>query len=341
MVTLMNGSALPVVDLSLATGSMLRGQVLAAARDVGAFYVRGHGVPRSLAVGVLEMARRLFALPAAQLREIENVRSPQFRGYSRPGGEHTGGRPDWREQFDVGLERPAVKLGPDDAAYLRLIGPNQWPAALPELRATTLAWQAEARRVSLVVMRLLAAALGQDEGYFDRWFDEEAAVYLKLMRYPGRGDAGDGQGIGVHRDYGYLGLLAQDEIGGLQVQARDGGWIDVCPRQGAFVVTGGEMLEVATDGYLKAPPHRVASPPAGVDRYSAAFFLAPRLDAVVEPMTLPPGLANKTTGISQDPDNPLLAAYGENALMGWLRSHPRVVERWWAGLDDRARASSD
>jgi isopenicillin N synthase-like dioxygenase len=115
----------------------------------------------------------------------------------------------------------------------------------------------------------------------------------------------------------------------------------VCPRQGAFVVTGGEMLEVATDGYLKAPPHRVASPPAGVDRYSAAFFLAPRLDAVVEPMTLPPGLANKTTGISQDPDNPLLAAYGENALMGWLRSHPRVVERWWAGLDDRARASSD
>ncbi|MGH3845413.1 MAG: isopenicillin N synthase family oxygenase, partial [Pseudonocardiaceae bacterium] len=67
----------------------------------------------------------------------------------------------------------------------------------------------------------------------------------------------------------------------------------------------------------------------GTDRYSAALFLAPRLEAVVEPMALPMHLAAEATGVSRDPDNPLLAAYGENALMGWLRSHPNVVERWW------------
>jgi isopenicillin N synthase-like dioxygenase len=95
------------------------------------------------------------------------------------------------------------------------------------------------------------------------------------------------------------------------------------------VVNIGEMLEIATRGYLRATSHRVVSPATGVDRYSAAFFLAPRLDAVVEPLTLPPGLAARARGVTEDPDNPLLAAYGEKALLGWLRSHPRVAERWW------------
>jgi isopenicillin N synthase-like dioxygenase len=278
----------------------------------------------------MELTRRLFALPEECLVEVENVRSPQFRGYSRLGGEHTGGRRDWREQFDVGLERLQLTLGPGDAAYLRLIGPNQWPVALPQLRFVVLSWQDCARRVCLRVMRALAAGLGQCPDYFDRWFDDEAAVYLKLMHYPGRAAGADRQGIGVHRDYGYLGLLQQDDVGGLQVLAGDGSWLEASPHPGEFVVVVGEMLEVATDGYLKAAPHRVLSPRAGTDRYSAAFFLAPRLDAVVEPMALPTQLAAEATGVSRDPDNPLLAAYGENALMGWLRSHPNVVERWWS-----------
>jgi isopenicillin N synthase-like dioxygenase len=55
---------------------------------------------------------------------------------------------------------------------------------------------------------------------------------------------------------------------------------------GTFVVNIGEMLEIATQGYLKATRHRVVNPPA-VDRYSFPFVLAPRLDAVVEPIPLP------------------------------------------------------
>ncbi|WP_425302835.1 2-oxoglutarate and iron-dependent oxygenase domain-containing protein [Nocardia wallacei] len=68
--------------------------------------------------------------PAAR-RELR----AQFHGCSRVGGEHTRGRPDWREQFDAGPERPPLELGPGDPRYLRLIGPNQWTTALPELRA--------------------------------------------------------------------------------------------------------------------------------------------------------------------------------------------------------------
>src|SRR2546427_9048344 len=43
-----------------------------------------------------------------------------------------------------------------------------------------------------------------------------------------------------------------------------------------FVSNIGEMLELATNGYLRANVHRVLVPRAGVQRYSIAYFLAPR-----------------------------------------------------------------
>ena len=329
--------ALPLIDISRLRGSArdraaLLAELRAAAHDVGFFYVVGHGVSEDVTNGIFEVARRFFALPLERRLEIENLNSPQFRGYTRVGTEHTGGSPDWREQIDIGPERAVLPRVDGAPAWQRLIGPNQWPVALPELKDATLAWQAEALRVSREVLRALAAALGQDEGYFDTWFDDEAATHVKIIHYPGRATDTADQGVGAHKDYGYLALLQQDDIGGLQVQARDGTWIDAVAVPGSFVFNIGEMLEIATQGYLTATRHRVVSPVAGVDRYSVPFFLGPRLDAVVEPLTLPAELATGARGVTDDPDNPLLAAFGENALVGWLRSHPRVAQRWWSDV---------
>ncbi|MFE1451363.1 isopenicillin N synthase family dioxygenase [Streptomyces olivaceoviridis] len=329
--------ALPVIDISRfrapdADRDAFLAELRSAAHEVGFFYVTGHGVPAPLRDEVLSAARAFFALPEERRLEIENLNSPQFRGYTRTGTEYTAGSADWREQIDIGPEREALALGPDDPDYLRLIGPNQWPSALPELRDIVLRWQAEALRVSREVLRALAASLGQDEGYFDQWFDDEAAVHVKIVHYPPRAAEDADQGVGAHKDYGYLALLQQDEVGGLQVRREDGEWIDAVPVPDAFVFNIGEMLEIATQGYLKATQHRVVSPQAGVHRYSIPFFLGPRLDAVVKPLNLPAELAALSRGVTDDPDNPLLAAFGENAVVGWLRSHPRVAERWWSDV---------
>lgn len=190
---------LPVIDISrfrdpAADRAALLAELRYAAREVGFFYVVGHGVDPELRARALDVSRRFFALPEADRLAVENVNSPQFRGYTRTGTEYTQGGPDWREQLDIGPERDALTLGPADPAYLRLVGPNQWPAALPELREIVLAWQAEALRVSREVLRALAAALGQDTGYFDEWFDDEAAVHVKVVHYPGRPSAEVDQG---------------------------------------------------------------------------------------------------------------------------------------------------
>ncbi|MFJ8492705.1 isopenicillin N synthase family dioxygenase [Streptomyces sp. NPDC094038] len=336
-------TALPVLDISRfrapdADHDAFLAELRAAAHEVGFFYVTGHGVPAALREEVLSAARRFFALPEEQRLEIENLNSPQFRGYTRTGTEYTAGSADWREQIDIGPERAALDTGPADPDYLRLIGPNQWPSALPELRDIVLRWQAEALRVSREVLRALAAALGQGEGYFDQWFDDEAAVHVKIVHYPPRTAEDEDQGVGAHKDYGYLALLQQDEVGGLQVQREDGTWIDAVPVPDAFVFNIGEMLEIATQGYLKATQHRVVSPQPGVHRYSIPFFLGPRLDAVVKPLNLPEELAALSRGVTDDPGNPLLAAFGENAVVGWLRSHPRVAERWWSDVLSKREA---
>jgi len=186
----------------------------------------------------------------------------------------------------------------------------------------------EMARLALDVTEVLAAALGLRRGALRGFFDGGDSI-MRLNHYPACRQPHLTLGTGPHRDPTSLTLLHQDDVGGLQVRDAAGGWIDVTPLPGAFVVNIGEMLEIATGGYLRATDHRVVSPAAGVDRYSIPFFLGPRLDAVVEPLRLPPDLAARARGVTQDPDNPLLAAFGEKALLGWLRSHPRVAERWW------------
>jgi isopenicillin N synthase-like dioxygenase len=87
---------------------------------------------------------------------IENVRSPQFRGYTRLGHEYTNGHADLRDQLDIGHELPAARLGPGDPAWLRLRGPNQWPDALPDLRPAVLAWMAALEAVGRTVLHGVA-----------------------------------------------------------------------------------------------------------------------------------------------------------------------------------------
>jgi isopenicillin N synthase-like dioxygenase len=301
-------------------------QLRSAAREVGFFYITGHGVQPDLLHALLAESRAFFALPQAEKLAVEMVRSPHFRGYNRVAWERTRGLPDWREQLDIGPERAALPRTADLPAWARLQGPNQWPAALPQLRPLVLRWQTAAMAVLARLMRAFAAALGQPEDALEPLYGDEPHYLIKLIRYPGRETTASDQGVGAHKDAGLLTLLLQDEEGGLQVETADG-WIDVEPRSGTFVVNIGELLELASDGYLRATLHRVAVPKAGAERISVAFFLGARLDATVPLLNLPPSLAAQARGPESDPNNPLFRSVGQNYLKGRLRSHPDVARR--------------
>ncbi|MFB7978893.1 isopenicillin N synthase family dioxygenase [Streptomyces vinaceus] len=321
--------ALPVIDLSQVDDPAQRADFLkklhAVARDTGFLYLTGHGITEAETARILELTRAFFALPEADRLAVSNLNSPHFRGYTRIGHELTGGASDWRDQLDVGAERPAPALGPDDPAFLWLEGPNQWPQALPELRPVVLEWQARLAAVAHRLLRELLTSIGAPSDFFDAAFADRPHLHTKLIRYPGSAPSGAGQGVGAHKDYGFLTLLLQDGVGGLQVRQGDG-FLDIPPLPGAFVVNLGELLEIATEGYLVATDHRVVSPPGAVERYSVPFFYNPRLDAVIE--TVPGEYLRSAPGVAHDASNPLHAQYGRNELKGWTRAHPAVARRW-------------
>lgn len=330
-----SSESLPVLDLSRADDPALRDSfrkdLHAAARDSGFLHLTGHGVTAAETSRILELTRAFFALPEADRLAVSNLNSPHFRGYTRIGHELTGGASDWRDQLDVGAERPAPAVGPDDPAYLWLEGPNQWPEALPELRDVVLQWQARLAAVAHRLLQELLASIGAPADFFDAAFADRPHLHTKLIRYPGSAPSGADQGVGAHKDYGFLTLLLQDSVGGLQV-VRDGAFLDVPPMPGAFVVNLGELLEIATEGYLTATDHRVVSPAGEVERYSVPFFYNPRLDAVVE--TVPGDYLRSAPGVAHDASNPLHAEYGRNELKGWVRAHPGVARRWHPELVD-------
>jgi non-haem dioxygenase in morphine synthesis N-terminal len=197
-------TALPVVDLRVGAGR-LRERLREAAHEVGFFYLTGHDVPETLTSRLLRAARRLFELPQADKDAVAMVRSPHFRGYTRLGGELTLGEVDWREQVDIGPERPPIG-GAGKPDYLWLQGPNQWPAGLPDLPGIVDEWDAAMSAVARTVLGHLAAALGSPPDAFDSAFAETPATLIKIIRYPAR--AATSQGVGAHRDSGVLTLLS-------------------------------------------------------------------------------------------------------------------------------------
>jgi isopenicillin N synthase-like dioxygenase len=313
-------TALPVVDLR-ADPAALRERLRSVAHEVGFFHLTGHGVSEQLTDRLLTEARRLFALPQADKDAVAMRNSPHFRGYTRLGGELTGGVVDWREQIDIGPERRPLT---DPAeSYLRLQGPNQWPVGLPELPDVVAEWDAALAEVGRTLLRHWATSLGSPADVFDEAFADTPATLIKIVRYPAQADSP--QGVGAHRDAGVLTLLlAEPGSRGLQVRGPDGAWIDVDPLPGAFIVNIGEMLEIASGGYLRATEHRVKL--SSRVRISVPYFFNPRLDAGIPVLTLPDDLAAHARGVSADPSNEqIFAVYGRNAWKSRLRAHPDVA----------------
>ncbi|PZM15500.1 isopenicillin N synthase family dioxygenase [Rhizobium tubonense] len=339
-------STLPIFDLRRFTpGHPKRNEALDALRQVsrstGFFYLTGHGIAQEEIDHLTRLARRFFSLPAEEKLEIEMRKSPHFRGYNRAGFEYTRGTQDWREQVDFGAEREKLQLTSGDPPWKRLIGPNQFPTALPELRPAVLKWIDDVTAVGLKVLQAFSAALGQKPDVFAPIYSKGPNQLLKIVRYPGRDQTESDQGVGAHKDGGFVTILLQDVVGGLQVDDGQGGWIDAPPLRGTFVVNIGELLELASNGYLKANIHRVVTPPAGGDRLSIPFFLGANLSASIPVLDLPPALAAEVPGVTQDPLNPLFREVGRNVLKSRLRSHPDVAKAHHADLlEEKEKALS-
>lgn len=256
---------IPLIDLREADAAQ---QIDRALREAGFLAVTGHGISPAVVQRAFDAGRRFFALPEEVKQRWHIDRWPLRRGFDPVGWQalDPAQPPDLKESFYLGVEA---------------IGPNQWPDVdgfRSALEAYSAAMEALARRM----MGLFEQALGLPAGHFDGWMRHPTCT-TRLLHYPPNAAAAlPGQiGCGAHTDWGALTLLAQDDAGGLQVQAKDGTWIDVTPMPGSFVVNAGDMTQRFTNDRWQSTLHRVVQ---GRERWSMAYFFDLDAEASVEPL---------------------------------------------------------
>ena len=265
-------------------------QVDTALREWGFLYIVNHGVTEVQMAKAFGLAKALFELPLEQKQAIDIRASRWHHGWGGVGVEQLeDGMPgDLKESFDMGrhleLDHALAQRG------LMVYGPNQYPD-IPGWREAVDAHYEMMLELGLRMLGAVAVALELPPDFFSSRFKDTVSV-LRFLHYPPASErtSKDQLGAGAHSDYGCMTLLAQDQIGGLQVLSPKNEWIDATPVAGSFVVNIGDMMALWTNDRYRATKHRVQSA-ARADRYSIPFFVEPDYDTHVEviPSCVPSG----------------------------------------------------
>jgi len=303
-------------------------------------------VSKSDTACVVDYAHKLFDLSQGAKDKIRMVNSPYSLGYTRLGTEITKGRTDQREQYDFAT-RHVNRWKPGDPEYLKLWGPAQWPEEedLPGFQTTFLRYLDQVADLSNEFVGFMAEAFQIDPKEMNVFFEEPNLMQhrAKVVKYPTLDDVSSDQGVGPHFDSGFLTFLLQaSPHAGLQVQNLSGQWIDVPPIENTFVVNIGKGLENVTRGLTRATSHRVLSPPKGSSpRYSVPFFqnIAQQIRLSEINLKIPPEILALGDGRGNlgATDSINYTEYdrepaGKVSLIGRIKSHPDVAERYYPDL---------
>jgi len=261
-------TAIPILDL----GPWLDGEPGALDRlaadlrkaclEVGFYFITNHGVPQDLVDRTFEQTAELHHLPldvkrAYAINEHNIGYMASRASMQRSSTVHAATKPNLVASFFMKRER--APDDPDVLAGLPLRGLNQWPAELPHFRATMLNYMAALEGLGLRMLSVYARALDLEEDHF-RPFFRQPSITLRISSYPPQ-DEFDGEefGTGPHTDAGFMTMLAQSDVRGLDILSRDGAWLPAPVMPGAFLVNIGQMLTRWTNDLFPSTPHRVVN----------------------------------------------------------------------------------
>ncbi|KAG6614694.1 2og-fe oxygenase [Phytophthora cinnamomi] len=236
----MANAEIPIISLD----DPSQGEKLADAfARFGCCYLTGHGISDALSKQMMQSAESFCALPDETKAAIPVVQDKGFtRGYIGVGKESgSAERVEVKEAFSYGYEWPEGKT---EAFANGLQGPNVWPKAEDWPVSNRLVLNEFFQKMtaaSRAVACNLSKSLYGDAKYFDDYCHEGETISLMRMfhyfpyeRYAGL-TGGKGNlpenfqefiGSSPHTDWGFLTLIMQDPVGGLQV-FHDEKWVDV------------------------------------------------------------------------------------------------------------------
>ena len=278
---------IPVIDAKpLRAGTLENAYSVAleirqAAEEIGFFYIRNHGVPESVIKQSYSAAKDFFNLPKVVKNNVKiNSNHHGYLCFGEAKMEQAESV-DLKESFVWGLDLPDEH--PSVTMENPFLGRNQWPVEIPEFKKSVYPFFEAGLQCGLDMMRAFALGMGLPEDSFLKATDEPIAR-SSIIHYPPQSeDLGEEQfGVAPHTDYGCLTLLWQDQVGGLEVQNREGEWVTAHPIDNTLVVNVGDLLMRWTNEGFISTPHRVVNR-KGQERYSMVIAWDPNFDTIVDP----------------------------------------------------------
>lgn len=258
-----------------------------ACAEWGFFQVVDHKISPELLRKVMEAAKGFFSLPLEEKKKVG-------RSFERPLGyndsELTKNARDWKEVFDwapLGYYEMPETVDSDyrSGRYSNttLKSYNQWPAMPDGFREACETYTEAVVHLSGLLLGLISVSLGLPYDVLHHYFDKDNTIQARLNHYPHCPLADLVCGVNRHVDSGALTVLAQDSVGGLQVKRKDGQWVAVKPREDAFVVNVGAILQVWSNDKYRGVEHRV-SVNERKERFSIPVFYDPSIKTDVFPL---------------------------------------------------------
>ncbi|KAG5063032.1 hypothetical protein JHK85_004215 [Glycine max] len=282
---------IPVIDLSPITNHTLSDsssienlvkEIGSACKEWGFFQVTNHGVPLTLRQNI-EIASRLFF--AQSLEEKRKVSKSENNTLGYHDTEHTKNIRDWKEVFDFLARDPTfIPLTSDEHDDRLTQLTNQSPEYPPNFRVIIQEYIQEMEKLCFKLLELIALSLGIEANRFEEFFIKNQTSSIRLNHYPPCPYPGLALGVGRHKDPGALTILAQDEVGGLEVKRKaDQEWIGVKPTLDAYIINVGDIIQVWSNDAYESVEHRVVVN-SEKERFSIPFFFYPAHETEVKPL---------------------------------------------------------
>jgi isopenicillin N synthase-like dioxygenase len=276
---------IPVLDvapyLAGAPGAATRlaDAVESTCADTGFLVISNHGVPQDLIDRAFASAAGFFSL--SETEKLGLKIEDRNIGYLPYGGQtmrtstiQVATKPNYSESFYITDPEPDPSIQ-DVAEDL-----NKWPPGMAAFKTTQIEYFRAMRRLARRFLPVFALVLDLPDDYFDDDF-RGANCTVRLIQYaPQPIDEADLFGFAPHTDGSFITFLPRSEFPGLEVQSKDGSWIQPPDVPGAFVVNTGEMLSRYSNDRFVPTPHRVINRSSRT-RHAMPFFFGPNRNTVV------------------------------------------------------------
>lgn len=154
-----------------------------ACRDVGFFYIAGHGIPAGLVNDLEAASREFFALDLASKAAYSMALGGRaWRGFFPVGSELTSGKPDMKEGLYLGSELPGDH--PLVAAGTPLHGANLFPSEPARLRGLILSYMEAVVELGHLLVEMISCSLGLPPSYFSDHWTTDPLILFRIFNYP-------------------------------------------------------------------------------------------------------------------------------------------------------------